>query len=103
MQGYIILAPIVIGGGILCKKFYDTSKELSSIRDPKHKETMVQNLMKTFKLVKSSCYSYLARKCYSYITEKPSKNLSLVSYYHNMTWYKFPVITKRGPKLFLTR
>lgn len=45
-------------------------------------------------------YMYLVILMYKRLfgTKSMSKNLSYVSFFHNMKWYYFPIISKRGPK-----
>ncbi len=97
---YILSPCLAIGGVVALKNFYDYSKDLSLLKGSD--ENITKILYNGFRLGTSSIYSYCMRKIFSGVIDKKSKNTYGMPYFHNMSWYKFPIIIKRGPKSCIT-
>lgn len=54
------------------------------------------SIVRTIRFVYMYFFILLYKRLYG--TKSLSKNISYVSFFHNMKWYYFPIISKRGPK-----
>lgn len=102
MQNSLVIFPIIVVTGILCRKVYVKNAQLSSVRDPENKESLFESLQNNCSLVYKTCKSYITKSLFDMLVEKPTKNTTAVSFYHNTKWYKFPIISRRGPKRFIS-
>lgn len=100
-----LLAPISVTGAIIVAPYIyrklirlnELKKAIESVDTMNHRKSgFFHSIIRTIRLV----YMYLVILLYKRLfgTKIISKKLSYVSYFHNMKWYYFPVISKRGPK-----
>lgn len=79
-----------------CKVFVDYSLNLSKLSGSD--EGVLSSCINGFKFLYSSASSYTLTKIYQKVMSHPSKNTYGIPFYHNGSWYKLPIILKRGPK-----
>lgn len=75
-------------------KLRHTIEQTDSISN--RKESLISTIYRTARIVYNSCVIMVSRKYYGSVS--CGKNFSYVSYFHNMKWYYFPIVTRKGPK-----
>ena len=104
-----ISASIAIGVVLTIPAVYKKLSSLNELRKvieltdtlSDKKTNVISSILKTCKLLYMALTIMIHQRLYGSIIV--GKNFSYVSYFHNMKWYYFPLLIKRGPKPVITK
>lgn len=95
---YLLSIPLLIK---LYRKLVQLNELRRAIERSNDNNNILSTLSKMIKILYISFISIVFQRVYG--TTLLSKNLSYVSFYHNMKWYYVPIISKRGPKKMISK